>query len=88
MLARRLLNRLLFALSIASLLLAGCGPATPTDTPPPTATTAIISAPTATPEPPDTPPTLPATESPTGAPTAEAPASPKLVFARFESAGR
>jgi hypothetical protein len=84
MLARRLLNRLLFALSIASLLLAGCGPATPTDTPPPTATTAIISAPTATPEPPDTPPTLPATESPTGAPTAEAPASPKLVFARFE----
>jgi hypothetical protein len=63
--ASRLMNRLLCMLAGVSLLLAACGPPTPTDTPSPTAKTAITSAPTATPGLSETPTAPPAAETPT-----------------------
>jgi hypothetical protein len=85
MLASRLRNRLLYTLAVVSLLLAACGPAMPTGTPPPTATKALISAPTATQELSETPTTLPAAaDTSAEPPTPEALDSLNLVFARFE----
>ena len=90
MFASCLMNRLLCTLAVVSLLLAACGPATPTHTAPPTATTALVSAPTAAPTLAETPTTLPpVTETPTEPPTPEAltsfdqalELSPKLVWA-------
>jgi hypothetical protein len=85
MFASRLANRLLCTLVVISLLLAACGPAPSTATPPPAAATAIVSAPTAPPTRAEMPATLPpATEPSAGVPTSQVLASHDLVFARFE----
>jgi hypothetical protein len=85
MLVNRLLNRLLCTLAAVSLLLVACGPATPTGTPPPPATTALVSVPTTAPTLAETPSTpAPTATTPTEPPTPEALASLDLVFARFE----
>jgi hypothetical protein len=82
--ATRWTNRLLCAMAVVVLLLAACGPATPTGAPLPTVTTALVAAPTATPAPAETPTALPVpAETPTEPPTPGALAGLDLVFARF-----
>ncbi len=84
MLVRRLMKHVLCIPVVVSLLLAACGSATPTDTPPPTATKALVPAPSVAPTLAETPTTLPVeTETPAEPPTPEALASLKPVFARF-----
>jgi hypothetical protein len=83
--ASRLMNRLLCMLAVVSLLLAVCGPARPTATPPLTATTAPVSAPTSTQEFSETPTTLPtAAETPGEPPTPESMVSLELGKDQFE----
>jgi len=71
-------------LALISLVLAACGPATPTSTPPPTETTGLVSKPTDTVTPSETPTTPPEAATPAELPTTEPEAGPVVVFARLE----